>query len=150
MSFPPIEPSSHASNCSGLKITGMLSWTSATNEFVSVISPEEALQVLQSQRNPLTDMRAKVLSFTAKPLTALRHAELPKLHTRVRFPSPARASSSPGDVDAESHWRCADRRGFLRHLTRAGADLDRVPARGRWLLDRAAGRMEAEHGRGQD
>jgi hypothetical protein len=35
MSSTPMEPSSHASNCSGFKITGMRSWTSATNRWLA-------------------------------------------------------------------------------------------------------------------
>jgi len=48
-----------------------------------------ASEVLQSKRNLLIDIDDKKQSFAAMQLIMLKYVELPKLHTRVRFPSPA-------------------------------------------------------------
>jgi len=46
-------------------------------------------KVLQSGRNLLNHLEMKKRSFESNPLMRLKYVELPKLHTRVRFPSPA-------------------------------------------------------------
>src|SRR5262245_44247748 len=48
-----------------------------------------AEDVLQSSSNLLNHLEPKSHSFAAKCLMRLKSDELPKLHTRVRFPSPA-------------------------------------------------------------
>ena len=48
-----------------------------------------ARKVLQSGSNLLNHLERKSRSFTAKLLMRLKCVLLPKLHTRVRFPSPA-------------------------------------------------------------
>jgi len=46
-------------------------------------------KVLQLERNLLNHLARKKQSFESKLLRCLETTELPKLHTRVRFPSPA-------------------------------------------------------------
>jgi hypothetical protein len=45
-------------------------------------------KVLHFARNLLSHLASKMYSFAAKYLMPLKSSELPKLHTRVRFPSP--------------------------------------------------------------
>jgi hypothetical protein len=46
-------------------------------------------EVLRSKRNHLTSKAATRTCFAANVLKEWKHTELPKLHTWVRFPSPA-------------------------------------------------------------
>src|ERR1700761_9305820 len=50
--------------------------------------------VLRLLRNPLILCGEVVGGFAAKPMKSLVNVELPKLHTRVRFPSPAPVAGS--------------------------------------------------------
>ena len=66
--------------------------------------------VLRFDRNPLTNLGPETYSFAVIVLARLRNVPLPKLHTRVRFPSPAPATFP--------HWQAHQLAtiGILEHL----------------------------------